>query len=71
VCDSQKLLGYAKWENFSKVVEKAITSCHKSGYKPSGHFAEIRKMVVEKWAFVFNIDCIIIVGRNSSRTDKI
>jgi DNA-damage-inducible protein D len=43
--DLQKLLGYTKWENFSKVIDKAITSCHKAGYEPSDHFAEIRKMV--------------------------
>ncbi|MFC1793850.1 hypothetical protein ACFL3Q_09720 [Planctomycetota bacterium] len=67
----QELLGYTNWRNFSKVVEKAITSCHKDGYEPRDHFAEIRKMVVEKWAFVFNTGCIIIVGHNSSRTDKI
>jgi hypothetical protein len=29
------------------------------------------EMVVERWGFLFNKDCIIIVGRNSSRMDKI
>jgi hypothetical protein len=53
--DLQKLLGYGKWENFSKVIDKAITSCQKAGYEPGDHFAEIRKMVVERWDFVFNI----------------
>ena len=43
--DLQGLLGYAKWENFSKVVDKAITSCEKAGYEPQDHFAGIRKMV--------------------------
>jgi len=54
-CDLQELLDYINWRNFSKVVEKAITSCQKAGYEPSGHFAGIRKMVVERWDFVFNI----------------
>lgn len=43
--DLQALLGYAKWENFAKVVDKAITSCINSGYDPKNHFADIRKMV--------------------------
>ena len=47
--DLQKLMGYTKWENFSKVFDKAITSCHKAVYEPSDHFAGIRKMVVERW----------------------
>jgi DNA-damage-inducible protein D len=43
--DLQVLLGYAKWENFAKVVDKAITACEKSGYDPKDHFLGIRKMV--------------------------
>jgi DNA-damage-inducible protein D len=43
--DLQMLLGYAKWENFAKVIDKAITACENSGYDPKDHFLEIRKMV--------------------------
>ncbi len=43
--DLQMLLGYAKWENFAKVVDKAIVACQNSGYDPKDHFADIRKMV--------------------------
>jgi DNA-damage-inducible protein D len=43
--DLQMLLGYAKWENFAKVVDKAITACENSGYDPKDHFLDIRKMV--------------------------
>ncbi len=43
--DLQDLLGYAKWENFSKVINKAITACEKAGYETIDHFAGIRKMV--------------------------
>lgn len=43
--DLQMLLGYARWENFSKVIEKAITSCKKSGYDPKDHFLGVTKMV--------------------------
>ncbi len=43
--DLQMLLGYAKWENFAKVIDKAITSCEKTGFDPKDHFLDIRKMV--------------------------
>ncbi len=43
--DLQMLLGYAKWENFAKVVDKAITACQTTGYDPKDHFLGIRKMV--------------------------
>ena len=43
--DLQMLLGYAKWENFAKVIDKAITSCETAGLAPKDHFLGIRKMV--------------------------
>ncbi len=43
--DLQMLLGYARWENFAKVVDKAITTCINSGYDPKDHFADVTKMV--------------------------
>ncbi len=43
--DIQQLLGYAKWENFIKVIEKAKTSCNTAGYNVADHFLDIRKMV--------------------------
>ena len=43
--DLQELLGYAKWDNFYKVIDKAITACEKAGYEAADHFAGIRKKV--------------------------
>ena len=43
--DIQSLLGYAKWENFEKVIEKAKISCKNAGLKEEDHFLDIRKMV--------------------------
>ncbi|HUO10752.1 MAG TPA: DNA damage-inducible protein D [Phycisphaerae bacterium] len=43
--DLQLLLGYAKWENFAKVVEKAKTSCSSAGHEIMDHFLDVRKMV--------------------------
>ncbi len=41
----QVILGYAKWENFSKVIEKAKTACESSGVEVKNHFPDVRKMV--------------------------
>lgn len=43
--DLQDLLGYARWENFAKVVEKAMTACEKFGENIEHHFRAITKMI--------------------------
>ncbi|MCP4763451.1 MAG: hypothetical protein GY870_16885 [archaeon] len=43
--DLQQLLGYAKWENFTKVITKAKIACEVSGNDILDHFPDIRKMV--------------------------
>lgn len=43
--EMQGTLGYAKWDNFVKVIEKAKTSCEGSGVPVADHFADIGKMV--------------------------
>lgn len=43
--DLQELLGYAKWENFAKVIDKARTACEGSGYDSEDHFLDVRKMI--------------------------
>lgn len=39
------LLGYNKWENFKKIIEKAKTASRKSGQNITSHFPEVKKMV--------------------------
>ena len=41
----QVILGYNKWENFVKVIDKAKLTCKNSGAKISDHFPDIRKMI--------------------------
>lgn len=43
--DLQLLLGYDRWENFSKVIYKAKTACESSGYDVDNHFRDVTKMV--------------------------
>lgn len=42
----QELLAYAKWENFAKVIEKAIIACVNSGQIADDHFLGVKKKVV-------------------------
>jgi DNA-damage-inducible protein D len=43
--DLQELLGYSKWENFEKVIQKAKDACKNAGEKVEYHFPDVRKMV--------------------------
>lgn len=43
--DLQVALEYNKWDNFKKVIDKAIIACEKSQYDIKDHFAEVGKMV--------------------------
>jgi DNA-damage-inducible protein D len=40
-----KYLGYAKWDNFEKVIDKAKGSIRKTYQQDADHFTEIRKMI--------------------------
>jgi len=41
----QEILGYSKWDNFVKVLDRAKKSCESAGEKVSDHFADIGKMI--------------------------
>jgi DNA-damage-inducible protein D len=43
--DLQTILGYAKWDNFLNVIEKAKIACQNSGFPVSLHFADVGKIV--------------------------
>ena len=39
------VLEYAKWDNFRKVVDKAMLACQNSGFPIDNHFSEVRKLI--------------------------
>jgi DNA-damage-inducible protein D len=43
--DLQKPLGYERWENFSKVIDKAILACDVAGFEIKDHFPCAKKKV--------------------------
>jgi len=43
--DLQEQLGYSKWDNFAKVIEKAKTACQNSGTSVEDHFIDVDKVV--------------------------
>ncbi len=43
--DIMVLMGYERWENFEKVLNRAIDSCETSKFRVSDHFREITKEV--------------------------
>ena len=40
-----EVLQYKKWENFSRVIDRAKLACNNSGFEVQDHFPEVRKMV--------------------------
>ncbi|WP_101877633.1 DNA damage-inducible protein D [Lachnoclostridium edouardi] len=39
------VLDYAKWDNFRKVIDKAMLACKNSGFEVEDHFPEIGRMI--------------------------
>jgi DNA-damage-inducible protein D len=43
--DLMEPLGYARWENFTTAIQRAVASCKSTGYAESDHFRGVTKMV--------------------------
>ncbi|MBI3260145.1 MAG: DNA damage-inducible protein D [Ignavibacteriae bacterium] len=77
--DMQLLLGYSKWENFEKVIQKAKDACTNAGENVLNHFPDVRKMVgigSETERSINDIAltryaCYLVAQNGDSRKDKI
>jgi DNA-damage-inducible protein D len=75
----QKLLGYSKWENFSKVIEKAKESCENAGGEIIYHFPDVRKTIAMPKGAEKEIDdilltryaCYLVAQNGDSRKEQI
>lgn len=75
----QVLLGYKKWENFEKVIQKAKESCENAGEKIDYHFPDVRKLIIKgKGAkeeitdlLLTRYACYLIAQNGDSRKDEI
>lgn len=75
----QLLLGYSKWENFEKVVEKARIACENAGEKIADHFPDVRKTIQMPKSAEKEIDdilltryaCYLIAQNGDSRKPEI
>lgn len=75
----QALLGYSKWENFEKVIQKAKDACTNAGEVIENHFPDVRKMVEIGSNAERQIDdialtryaCYLIAQNGNSRKEEI
>ena len=72
------VLGYVKWENFSKVIKRAMIACENSGHSVSNDFPEVRKIVIAGSASKYMTDyelsryaCYLIVQNGDPRKEVI
>lgn len=75
----QNLLGYSKWENFEKVIQKAKDACKNAGEEVDYHFPDVRKMIALGKGAEKEIDdillsryaCYLIAQNGDSRKQEI
>jgi hypothetical protein len=73
------LLGYSKWENFSKVIDKAKESCENAGQNIADHFPDVRKTIPMPKGAEKEIDdllltryaCYLIAQNGDTRKEQI
>jgi len=56
----QELLGYSKWENFQKVIDKAKETCQNVSISIEDHFPDVRKMIKIGKGAEIQIDDILL-----------
>lgn len=74
-----KVLGYSKWSNFKKVIDKAKISCKLSGYNVDDCFADVGKPIISGKGkreiiedyHLTRYTCYLIVQNGDSRKEVI
>ena len=77
--DLQVLLGYSKWENFIKVIDKAKEACEHASEHILDHFPDVRKTIAMPKGAEKTIDdmmltryaCYLIAQNGDSRKEQI
>lgn len=77
--DLQVLLGYTKWENFEKVIQKGKDACKNVGEEIAYHFPDVRKTIPMPKGAEKDIDdilltcyaCYLIAQNGDSRKEEI
>lgn len=77
--DLQHLLGYSKWENFEKVIQKAKDACVNAGEEMDYHFPDVRKTIPMPKGAEKQIDdilltryaCYLIAQNGDSKKEEI
>ena len=77
--DLQILLGYSKWENFEKVIQKGKDACKNAGEEIAYHFPDVGKMVAIGSGAEKEIDdilltryaCYLVAQNGDSRKQEI
>jgi DNA-damage-inducible protein D len=77
--DLSIVLGYTKWENFHKVIKRAMLACKNSGYSIEYCFPEVRKPIIsgkgrKSFAIDYNLTryaCYLIVQNGDPRKEII
>lgn len=77
--DLQALLGYSKWENFEKVIQKAKDSFKNAGEEVDYHFPDVRKTIPMPKGAEKEIDdilltryaCYLVAQNGDSRKQEI
>jgi DNA-damage-inducible protein D len=75
----QGLLGYNKWENFAKVIDKAKAACTNAGEEVNDHFPDVRKTIPMPKGAEKEIDdilltryaCYLVAQNGDSRKEEI
>ncbi len=75
----QILLGYSKWENFEKVIDKAKDACKNAGEDVNNHFPDVRKVIEAGKGALHEIAdvaltryaCYLIAQNGDSRKEEI